>query len=397
MSTDGAGADVGLLSPMTAGAAAEALTGDTAVVAAMIRTEAALLTTLGQTGIAPEGAGTAAHAVAATKVDAREIALAAPAGGNPVIPLVTRLRESVPTDLREWVHHGATSQDTLDTALMLIASDVGDRLSHDLTALADTLAGLAEESRDVPLVARTLTQQAMPTTLGMRAAGWLAGVHDARRAIAACSPLPASLGGPVGTAAAYGERGPEVLDAFAATLGLRAPVTSWHTRRTPVLELASALAATGAACAKIATDVLAMAQTEVGEVREAPADGAGGSSSMPHKHNPSQSVLVSAAARQIPGLLSTVLSNGAPENERPAGSWHAEWAPLRSLLRLAGAAAERTSTLVPTLVFDHGAMAANLDRLVGSLGKDPAWVEEQISPVGVWIDRVLAEHEQASR
>jgi len=383
--------DVGLLSPVSAGTVAESLTGDDAVLAAMVRAEAALLTALAAAGLAPASAGDAAGSLASVRVDARSLALDATPGGNPVIPLVPLLRSAVPEDVARWVHFGATSQDVLDTALMLVASDVLRQVESDLTVLAGFLASLCASARSAPLVARTLTQQALPSTLGMRAAGWLASVHDAVRVVRTCTTLPVSLGGPVGHGSAFGARGPAVLSAFADALGQRAPASSWHTRRTPVVGLATALTVTGAACAKIAADLLVMGQAEVGEACE----GSGGaSSSMAHKANPTQSVLVVSAARQLPALASVLGVSAVAEQERPAGAWHAEWQPLRTMLRLAGGAAERTSTYLPDVVFDHDAMQRNLGLLLTALGKDPAWATAEIAHVGVWVDRVLTDHEE---
>jgi 3-carboxy-cis,cis-muconate cycloisomerase len=169
-----------------------------------------------------------------------------------------------------------------------------------------------------------------------------------------------------------------------------APVISWHSRRTPVLALAAALAAVGQACGRIAEDILLMSQTEVGEADDG---SAGRSSAMAHKANPTRSVLVASAARQLPGLLATVASSGASASERPAGAWHAEWQPLRTMLRLAGAAAERTVDTVEQVSFDTGAMRRNLDLLVTALGEDQDWVSQQTAHVGVWIDRVLERQE----
>ncbi len=385
------GADVGLLTPVCAGTAGERLTGDRAVVAALVRAEAALLHALVDAGVAPAAARTAAETLASLTPDARALALAAPEGGNPVIPLVRLLRGEVDPALAPWVHHGATSQDIVDTALMLVASRTARQIEADLARLAGSLAELADRHRAVPMTARTLTQQAMPTTLGMRLAGWLAGVHDAVRALRTCTWLPASLGGPVGTATAFGERGPAVLEAFATRLGLGVPVSSWHTRRTPVLDLVNGLTFTGEACGKIAADLLVMSQSEIGEAREGTA---GGSSSMSHKANPTQSVLVGSAVRQLPGLGCILASTAAPEQERPAGDWHAEWQPLRTMLRLAAAAAERTAELLPLVHFDEAAMRRNLDQLLAAADQDRGWERDQLASVGTWVDRVLAQHEE---
>src|SRR5690348_4077484 len=167
--------DVGLLSPVSAGTAGERLTGDAALLAAMVRAEAALVQALVEAGVAPAAAKPAAEALTSVPIDVREVALAAPQGGNPVIELVRLLRDAVDPALAGWVHHGATSQDIVDTALMLVAAATTRRIEADLTRLADSVAWIAEHHRALPMVARTLTQQAMPTTLGMRAAGWLAG------------------------------------------------------------------------------------------------------------------------------------------------------------------------------------------------------------------------------
>lgn len=382
-------ADLGLLSPVSAGTVAERLSSDRALAAAMVGMEAALLRALISTGVAPPDAAAAADTVAAYDPDVRTLALEAVEGGNPAIPLVRLLKAAVPDELASWVHHGTTSQDVVDTALALVCGAVAEQVEADLLRLAALLAGLADEHRHLPVVARTLTQQALPTTFGMRAAGWLAGVHDAVRLVRACTPMPVSLGGPVGTLAAYGARGPAVVDALAAELGLATPVAPWHTRRTPVTGLAHALATATGACAKIAADVLVMGQQEVGELREG---SSGTSSSMGHKANPTRSVLVLAASRQVPALTSILLASAASEQERPAGAWHAEWQSLRTLLRLAGGTAQRTADLVAGLVLDPDAMHRNVEHLRAAVDADGSWVEEHVEAGEVWIDRVLAEH-----
>ncbi|HET6698125.1 MAG TPA: lyase family protein [Nocardioidaceae bacterium] len=389
-------ADFGLLTPATAGTAAEALTGDAAVLTALVRAEAALLRAQVSVGLLPAAGAVVADRVEAARatLDPRALALAAPAGGNPVIPLVAALREAVAGERPEeagWIHRGATSQDVLDTALVLVTESVLERVEHDLQRLAGLLAGLVQAHRDTPMVARTLTQQALPSTLGLRLAGWLAGVHDALETVRSCRPLPASLSGPVGSASAFAAQGPAVLSAYAGELGLAVPVLGWHTRRHPVLAVGAALGEAGGACGKIAADVLVMAQTEVGEARESVG---GTSSSMSHKANPVLSVLVSSAARQLAPLGSVLVASAAAEQERPAGAWHAEWQPLRGMLRLAGAAAEHTAGLVGGVAFDEAALRRNLDRLVEALGKDEPWVAGHTQAAGPWVDRVLAQHRE---
>ncbi|MEP7089856.1 MAG: lyase family protein [Nocardioidaceae bacterium] len=382
-------ADVGLLSPVWVGTFAEALTSDREVLDSMVLFEAMLARALHEHGLAPRAGGFDGDVVA----DARRLARDAVAPGNPTVPVVAALREAA-QDGAGAIHHGATSQDVVDSALMLVASMVLRETERTLAALAGRLAALADLHRDTPCVARTLTQQAMPTTVGFRVAGWLAGVLDALDLVRGCLPLPVSLGGPVGTAAAYGATGPAVVASVADALGLAAPVICWHTRRTPVLTLGTAMVAVGEATGRIAADLLLMAQTEVGEASDG---SAGASSAMAHKANPIRSVLVASAARQLPGLLAIVASSGAGASERPAGEWHAEWQPLRTMLRLGGAAAERTADIAADLRFDEAAMRRNLDLLVDAVGEDQDWVTAQTAHVDVWIDRVLARHEEMLR
>ena len=375
-------ADVGLLSPVWAGTVAEAMTSDAQVAGAMVRFELAVASSLAELGLADP------VDVDEPDLDVRALALDAVPPGNPTVPLVAALRGDSDAEL---LHRGLTSQDVVDSALMMVASSVLLQVESDLVVLSERLARLVDSRRHVPCVARTLTQQAMPTTLGFRAAGWLAGVHDALLAVRSCRPLPVSLGGPVGTVAVFGEAGPSVVTSVADRLGLEAPVVSWHTRRSPVLSLASTLVAVGEACGRMCADLLLMAQTDVGEASDG---SAGASSAMAHKANPTRAVLVAAAVRQLPFLLGSVASSGAGGSERPAGEWHAEWQPLRTMMRLAGAAAERTCALSDDMSFDELAMRRNLDRLVDAVGEGPEWVTSQTSHLDVWIDRVLARHEQ---
>ena len=306
-------------------------------------------------------------------------------GGNPVIPLVPRLREAAGPGAASWVHFGATSQDVLDSALMVVGRQVIGRWAVDLDQLSDVLARSARRLRDAPAVARTLSQQALPTTMGLRIATWRSEVQDALASARSVRP-PVSLAGPAGTAEAYGERGADVAAALAERLGLALEPTTWHTRRSPVLGMAAAANAVSAACGTIATDVVVLSQTEVGEVRE----GRGGpSSSMPHKANPTQSVLVLSATRQIPFLAGSLGASAVTGTERPAGAWHAEWPALRLLLRLAGATVERTASLVPGLRFDEVAMRRNLDGLIRRLEQDEAWVRSHTDAAARLVDRAL--------
>lgn len=343
-------ADTGLLSPGWAGSPAASATSDTAYLRALLDAEAALTRAQAGLGLAPAAAATAVDAAVqqAAAFDARSIALRARAGGNPVIPLVADLTAAVGAQYGPYVHRGATSQDILDTASMLVAARTLDLVLADLDRTARVLARMAADHRDTVMPGRTLTQHAVPTTFGLKAAGWRSLVLDARdRLTAVRHRLPAQLGGAAGTLAAFtvfgaGGAGGAPVDtqalvaAYARELGLSEPVLPWHTLRTPVADLAGALAFTAGALGKLAADVLTLARTEVAEVSEG---SGGGSSAMPHKANPVRSTLIAAAARRAPQLAATLFGALVAEDERPAGAWHAEWEPLRELLRVVGGAA----------------------------------------------------------
>ncbi|WP_309094767.1 3-carboxy-cis,cis-muconate cycloisomerase [Streptomyces sp.] len=362
--------DPGLLAPGWAGSAAAAATGDDAYLRALLEAEAALTRAQAALGLAPaEAAEAVTGAARSGAFDARSLAARARAGGNPVIPLVADLTRAVGDPFGSYVHRGATSQDILDTAAMLVASRTLGLVLGDLGRTARALARLAAEHRDTALPGRTLTQHAVPTTFGLKAAGWRSLVLDARDRVSAVrDALPVQLGGAAGTLAAFGAYGaadPTALPAaYARELGLRAPDLPWHTLRTPVADLAGCLAFTAGALGKIAVDVLTLSRTEIAEVAEG---SGGGSSAMPHKANPVRSTLVAAAARRAPQLAATLYGAMAAEDERPAGAWHAEWEPLRDLLRLAGGAARDAAELAEELRVRPEAMRAHLDLTGGAI------------------------------
>ncbi|MFJ1994349.1 3-carboxy-cis,cis-muconate cycloisomerase [Streptomyces asiaticus] len=345
---------MGLLAPVRAGAAVEAATGDAAFIQAMLDAEAALARV-----VAPAGAAEAVAGAARVELyDVRDLALRARSGGNPVIPLVADLTAAVAgtdAEAASYVHRGATSQDIVDTATMLVAARALPLIVADLERTAAGLARLGAAHRDTPMPGRTLTQHAVPTTFGLKAAGWRALVLDARDRLAALRP-PAQLGGAAGTLAAF-DGGVPLLGRFAEETGLAEPELPWHTLRTPVADLGTALAFAVGALGKLAADVLVLSRTEIGEVAEG---AGGGSSAMPHKSNPVRATLMAAAARQAPGLAATLLGSLAAEDERPGGAWHAEWQPLRELLRLAGGAARDAVELASGLRVFPDRMAANL-------------------------------------
>ncbi|POX49553.1 3-carboxy-cis,cis-muconate cycloisomerase [Streptomyces sp. Ru72] len=353
----------GLLAPGWAGSPAASATSDSAYLRALLDAEAALTRAQAGLGLVPEEAATAVTAAARSgRFDVRDIALRARDGGNPVIPLVADLTKAAGQEYGPYVHRGATSQDILDTATMLVAARTLDLLLADLERTQEALARLAARHRDTVLPGRTLTQHAVPTTFGLKAAGWRSLVLDARdRLRAVRHGLPAQLGGAVGTLAAftaYGAEDPTALvAAYARELGLRAPELPWHTLRTPIADLAGALAFAAGALGKTATDVLTLSRTEIAEVAEG---AGGGSSAMPHKANPVRATLIAAAAQRAPQLAATLYGSLAAEDERPAGAWHAEWEPLRDLLRLVGGAAHDAVQLAECLRVDADAMREHL-------------------------------------
>lgn len=352
-----------LLAPGWAGSPAAAATSDTAYLQGLLDAEAALTRAQASLGLAPAEAADAVDAAAdASRFDVHAIALRARGGGNPVIPLVADLTTAVGAEYGAYVHRGATSQDILDSAAMLVAARTLDLVLGDLDRTERALARLAAEHRDTVMPGRTLTQHAVPTTFGLKAAGWRSLVLDARDRVSAVrGSLPAQLGGAAGTLAAFAVFGAEdtraLTAAYARELGLVEPVLPWHTLRTPIGDLAGALAFTAGALGKTAADVLTLARTEIAELAEGTG---GGSSAMPHKANPVRATLIAAGARRVPQLAATLYGAMAAEDERPAGAWHAEWEPLRDLLRLVGGAARDAVELAEGLRVNADVMSEHL-------------------------------------
>jgi 3-carboxy-cis,cis-muconate cycloisomerase len=270
---------------------------------------------------------------------------------------VRAVRAQVGGDAAADVHRGATSQDVVDTAAMLVARRAVEAVLVDLGGAADAAAALAREHRATVMAGRTLLQQAVPITFGLKAAQWLVALDESLARLHALR-FAAQLGGAAGTLSGMGDAGLDVLARFARELGLAEPVLPWHTDRTRIADLAGALGSACGAMAKVAGDVVLLSQTEVAEVREGGARG--GSSTMPHKRNPIAAVSALAAARQAPGLVATLLAAMEQEHERAAGAWHAEWAPLRELLRASGSAAAWLRDCLTNLEVDTGRMRSNL-------------------------------------
>jgi 3-carboxy-cis,cis-muconate cycloisomerase len=364
---------------------------DQAWLVAMLDAERALAEAEAEAGVvAPAAAFAVAEACRAELYDVDALAHEGRAAGAPVEPLVRAIRAQVGEEHAAAVHRGATTQDIVDTAAMLVAQRSLRLVDEDLGGAADACARLAADHRDTVMAARTLLQQAVPTTFGYKAAGWLVSLVEARARLAALE-LPAQLGGAAGTLAALGSDGPEVLRRYAAELGLQEPMLPWHTRRTPIVDLAGALAGAAGAVAKIGKDIVLLAQTEVAEVSEAEG---GASSTMPHKRNPTNAILADACARHALANAGVLLDSAVQEHERAAGAWHAEWHALATALATTGGAAAAIRRSLDGLHVDAARMRANVTgetlseaRRLGIPAHKP---EDYLGAAGVFVDRALA-------
>lgn len=336
---------------------------DAAWLRAMLDVEAALARALAAAGVIPaESAAAITSAASSLRLDPGVVGRAAAESGTPVLSVVGALRGAVTERFTGDVHRGATSQDIVDTALMLLARRALAVVLDDLHATSHRTAELADEHRRTVMPARTLLQQAVPTTFGLKAAGWTVGLDAAAKRLAeiATDGLAVQLGGAGGTLASLGNAGPAVLRAFAVELELPEPISPWHTERTRVANLGGALGTAASAIAKVALDIVLLAQTEVAEVRDERRE-LGASSAMPHKRNPVPAVAALASARQAPGLVAVLLSATVHEHERAAGGWQAEWQAAPSLLLAAGSAAAWLREAVEHLEIDAARMRANLE------------------------------------
>jgi 3-carboxy-cis,cis-muconate cycloisomerase len=341
-------------------------------VQAMLDAERALAAATGVDGVA--------DFCDASLYDVDELAREGRAPGNPVEPLVRALRE------RSGVaaaHRGATSQDILDTAAMIVARHARELVIGELDAATAGCARLAEEHRSTVMPARTLLQQAVPTTFGLKAATWLVALLDARDALLRWKPA-AQLGGAAGTLALLGDRGSEIVGAYARELGLVEPDLPWHTTRGPVRELVAACGSVAGACGKIGLDLVLLAQTEVAEVSLP--DGV--SSTMPHKRNPVAPVLARACAIRVRALAATFAVDH--ELERAAGAWHAEWEPLSDMLALTGGASFHARRALDELEVDADQMRANLRSEALSEAGREVLPDEYLGSSQAFVDRALA-------
>ena len=345
---------------LTAAGSVARLTTAEAWVATLVDVEDALAAAQAEAGDIPAAAALAIAHVDRRQLDVPSIVDEAELGGNLVIPLLARLRAVAGDEAAPWVHHRATSQDVVDAATAVIVRKCATAIAGDLRSAADQAAQLQASFGETPMIARTLGQQAVPTTFATVAGRWHDGLTGAAERVGRIARQPVWLGGPSGDGTSYGPRHPVILREFAARLDLGVATASTHAQRLWITDVAGAWGSVAAACAKVALDVVVLAQDEIGEVVERAA-GAGGSSSMAHKHNPVAAISARAAALQAPGLVATLLTAaGSGESERAAGAWHAEWPALQALLRTTGSTAHWVGRSLQRLHVDTERMAANL-------------------------------------
>lgn len=360
-----------LLDPLFRWPAVDAHLGDAARVQGMLDFEAALARALVRAGVAPPAVAVAVPACCrAERFDLEALARETAPAGNPLIPLVRRLTDLVAADDPEaarFVHWGATSQDAMDTGVVLQLRGAIDLLDAELGRLADALARLADEHRGTPMAGRTWLQHALPTTFGLEAAGWLAAVERDRTRLRDVHTRISvvQLGGAVGTLASLGGHAAAVEGALAAELGLGVPELPWHTHRDRMAETATALGLATGTLAKIARDIALHAQTEIAELEEPWHEGRGGSSTLPHKRNPVACAVVLAAGVRVPGLVATMLLAMDQEHARGLGGWHAEWETLPEIVSLFGGALHHLTDAVCGLRVDPARMRENLERTRG--------------------------------
>jgi 3-carboxy-cis,cis-muconate cycloisomerase len=386
---------------------------DTAVCRAMLDIENAWLQTLHKYELAPSDTTDCDLRSLITDGDLDTIAAAADGGGNPVIPLVTVLRERAPQPVKRWIHRGLTSQDVVDTALMLTIRDAMTSLRNELAAQLRCLTELAHTHRDTSMVARTLTQPAIPSTFGVKAAVWLTTICDAATTLSHIQ-TPIQIGGAAGTMAAATEltalvQGPAnaaalaltLADDTASALGLD-PHLPWHTSRAPITTIGDALVACTDAWGRIAADVVTLTRPEIGELAEPSEAGRGGSSTMPDKNNPVLSVLLRRTALTTPPLAATLHTAAALSNdERPDGAWHSEWDTLRILGRRTVVAASHATDLLTGLRVHPSRMATNLgavgvsaeQRAIAALIDKPP-TASYLGAADTLIDRAVGRAEQ---
>ena len=344
---------------------------DQAMVDAMLAFELALAGAQEDHGVFPAGvAGRMRDQLQGTDFGGPAIARETLNGGNAAIPFVKQGRSMLSEELRPYWHQGATSQDVVDSALMLLMVPRVTAIDGLLQRCRTAAVALMDEHAGTPMVGRTLMQQALPITFGVKVAHWAVGLEQSRRRLADVK-LPVQFGGAVGVHSGWGAQGLEFMDAMAGRLGLAAPVMPWHTDRYPIHALGTALDAVAGAADKIALDVSLLTQTEVGELAEPSAPGMGESSSMPHKRNPVRSALIRGAARQVHGHAGVLMNASAQPLERGLGEWHSEWSPLVESALLVEGALEQVALILEGVDVYPEAMSRNLAVTGGGIMAEP--------------------------
>jgi len=384
---------------------------DESVLGAMIEFEVALARAEARLGIMPESAAEAiAAATKARNFDTATLARQALEGGTLTIPLVKMLRQKVSENspaAASFVHSGATSQDVADTALILLLKRAQPILEGDIERLEKTLVKLTTEHAHTVMLGRTLLQAAPPITFGLKAGGWLGAVRRGRKRLRSSfeEALVVQFGGASGTLAALGDQGLEVAKALAGELGLRLPEAPWHGQRDRLAALVSACAILTGSLGKMARDIGLLMQTEVAEVREPGGEGHGGSSAMPHKHNPVGCIVTLAAVNRVPGLVASFLSGMVQEHERAAGGWQAEWPTVADVVKSTGLATTSMADVAAGLSVDPVRMRSNIEAtqgvvfaekammlLAAKLGREPAQkILEQAAHGSIASGRRLSE------
>jgi 3-carboxy-cis,cis-muconate cycloisomerase len=405
--------DSELFGPLFTTDAMRACFSDQSWVASMLAMESALARSQHQLGLAPEALAPAIDAIRPDDLDIPALGLRAAIAGVPTIPFVQAVQVRLTAELERSFHKGATTQDLIDTALVLRVRDALTLIAADADAIIQGLSDLADRHRDTPCVGRSYGQHAAPLSFGYKVAVWLSGVADAadRLPDLRTRVLVASLAGPVGTLASLGAHGPQVLERFAHHLGLGVTPLCWHTNRGRIAETGAWLVHLTGALAKMATDVVHLASTEVAELAEPAVPGRGGSSAMPHKRNPVGCTIILAAHAAAKGHASTLFEAMAAAHERPAGLWHAEWTALPALFGLVSGALREARILAEGLVVDADRMRTNIDqtrgllfadaaagRLAAKLGREAAHrlvehAAEQVRQTGKSLAEVLAENQ----
>lgn len=360
--------DSRLYGPLFATPALSELLSDQAQVRRMVQVEVALARVQADLGLIPQEAATEiGQAGGQFEPDWGHLRAGLANDGVPVVALLEQLRRNLGAAGQTYLHWGATTQDIVDTALILVLREALEDIEADLKRLIAALAALAEQHAHTLMAGRTHSQQALPTTFGLKVAGWLAPLLRDLERLAQLRPrlLVVQFGGAAGTLAALGGNGLRVCAALARELDLAEPLTPWHTQRDNLAELASWLSLVTGSLGKMAQDIILLAQSEVGEVQESSDPSKGGSSTMPQKSNPIQSELVLAAARMNATLLSGVHQAQVQEHERGTHGWQLEWLTLPQMLGLTAGAVSRSLTLAQEIKVDAAQMQRNLTDSLG--------------------------------